>query len=70
MLLMKVLGCKQRGVSTMNNTTVGKVEANASVMICPDADQVKISIWPGVSASMYFGGGSFFFSQSPMTYAP
>ena len=68
MLLMKVFGCKQRGVSTTNRTTVGKVDAKASVTICPEADQVKISIWPGVSAMMYFGVGSRRFSQSPITY--
>ena len=67
MLLMKVFGCRQRGVSTTKSTMVGKVEAKASVTICPEADHVKISICPGVSAMMYFGEGSFRFSQSPIT---
>ena len=31
---------------------VGKVDANASVMIAPDADHVNTSIWPGVSRIM------------------
>ena len=46
---MKVAGAVVRGVSIMYATTVGRDEATASVMIAPDADQVKISIWPGVS---------------------
>jgi hypothetical protein len=49
MLLMKVAGAVVRGVSMMYTTTVGRAEARASVMIEPDADQVKISICPGVS---------------------
>ena len=52
MLVMKVCGATQRGVSTTYATTVGKVEAKASVMIAPEADHVKISICPGVSATM------------------
>lgn len=35
---------------------VGKAEARESVMIVPEADQVKISIWPGVSRMMLLGG--------------
>ena len=46
---MKVAGAVVRGVSMIYATTVGNEEATASVMIAPDADQVKISIWPGVS---------------------
>ena len=41
---IKVAGADVRGVSIMYATTVGKEEAIASVMIAPDADQVKISI--------------------------
>ena len=41
---MKVAGDVVRGVSMMYATTVGSEEATASVMIAPDADQVKISI--------------------------
>ena len=48
---------------------VGKVDAKASVMIAPDADHVKISIWPGVSTRMYFGCGFRFFSQICITCA-
>ena len=64
---MKVCGCMQRGVSMTKQIIVGKVDANASVMMAPEADQVKISIWPGVSATMYCGAGSRFFSHSAMT---
>jgi hypothetical protein len=52
MLLMKVAGATVRGVSMMYATTVGKVEAIASVMMAPEADHVKISICPGVSTRM------------------
>lgn len=41
---MNVAGDVVRGVSMMYATTVGSEEATASVMIAPDADQVKISI--------------------------
>jgi hypothetical protein len=44
MLLMKVLGDVVRGVSITYATQVGIVEAMDSVMIDPEADQVKISI--------------------------
>ncbi len=64
---MKVCGDMHRGVSTTYAIMVGKVEANAWVMMDPDADHVKISIWPGVSAMMYCSGGSRFFSQSCIT---
>lgn len=47
---IKVAGAEARGVSMMYATTVGREEATASVMIAPEADQVKISIWPGVSS--------------------
>ena len=53
MLLMKVAGAVVRGVSMMYATTVGRLEAMASVMMDPEADQVKISICPGVSTSIY-----------------
>lgn len=46
---MNVAGAVVRGVSIMYATTVGKDDATASVIIAPDADQVKISICPGVS---------------------
>jgi len=49
MLDMKVAGAVVRGVSMMYATTVGKDAATASVIIAPEADHVKISIWPGVS---------------------
>lgn len=47
---MKVAGAVVRGVSIIYATTVGRDAAIASVMIAPEADQVKISIWPGVSS--------------------
>jgi hypothetical protein len=50
MLDMKVAGAVVRGVSMMYAMTVGKEDATASVIIAPDADQVNISIWPGVSS--------------------
>ena len=46
---INVAGAVVRGVSIMYATTVGKEDATASVMIAPDADQVNISICPGVS---------------------
>jgi hypothetical protein len=46
---MNVAGATVRGVSTTYAITVGSADATASVIIAPDADQVKISIWPGVS---------------------
>ena len=46
---MKVAGDVVLGVSMMYATTVGSDDATASVIIAPDADQVKISICPGVS---------------------
>jgi hypothetical protein len=46
---MNVAGAVVRGVSIMYATTVGIDEATASVIIAPEADQVKISICPGVS---------------------
>jgi hypothetical protein len=44
MLLIKVAGAVVLGVSMMYAMTVGMEDAIASVMIDPDADQVKISI--------------------------
>ena len=67
MLLMKVCGCAHLGVSMMKAIIVGKPEAKASVMMAPDADHVKISIWPGVSTITYLRGGSRCFSQRLMT---
>ena len=49
MLDMKVAGAVVRGVSMMYAITVGSDDAIASVMIAPEADQVNISICPGVS---------------------
>lgn len=46
---MKVAGAVVRGVSIIYATTVGIEDATASVMMAPEADQVKISICPGVS---------------------
>ena len=50
---MKVAGAVVRGVSITYATTVGNEDATASVIIAPDADQVKISICPGVSRTTY-----------------
>lgn len=47
---MNVAGAVVRGVSMIYAITVGSVEATASVIIAPEADQVNISIWPGVSS--------------------
>lgn len=52
-LLINVAGALVRGVSMMYATTVGKDEATASVIMAPDADQVKISICPGVSKMIF-----------------
>ena len=52
-LLINVAGALVRGVSMIYATTVGKDEAIASVMMAPDADQVKISICPGVSKMIF-----------------
>ena len=46
---MNVAGEAALGVSIIYATTAGKDAATASVMIAPDADQVNISICPGVS---------------------
>lgn len=53
----------------MNAIMVGKPDANASVIMAPEADQVKISICPGVSTIIYFRGGSRCFSQRLITCA-
>lgn len=53
MLDMNVTGERVRGVSTTYKTTVGKVAANMSVIIAPEADHVNTSIWPGVSMKIY-----------------
>ena len=44
MLLINVAGAVVLGVSMTYATHVGRVEAIASVMMAPEADQVKISI--------------------------
>jgi hypothetical protein len=44
MLLINVAGAVVRGVSMIYATTVGYVAASVSVMMAPEADQVKISI--------------------------
>ena len=44
MLDMNVIGCDERGVSTTYRRTVGREEDSDSVMIVPEADQVKTSI--------------------------
>ena len=49
MLDMNVVQFVVRGVSTIYNKTVGKLVANVSEIIVPDALQVNTSIWPGVS---------------------
>lgn len=46
---MNVAGELVLGVSMIYATTVGNEPATASVIMAPDADQVKISICPGVS---------------------
>ena len=43
------MGVPCRGVSTTKSTHVGNVLAKDSVTMAPLADQVKISICPGVS---------------------
>lgn len=40
-------------VTALHELTVGKAEANVSVMICPDALHVNTSICPGVSINTY-----------------
>ena len=47
---MNVAGAVDLGVSIIYATTVGNDDATASVIMAPDADQVKISICPGVSS--------------------
>lgn len=49
MLDINVAGAVVRGVSMMYARTVGIDDATASVMMAPEADQVNISICPGVS---------------------
>lgn len=41
---MNVIGWDERGVSTTYKRTVGREEDSDSVMIVPEADQVKTSI--------------------------
>jgi len=47
---MKVAGAVVLGVSMIYAITVGSEDATASIMMAPEADQVKISICPGVSS--------------------
>uniref|UniRef100_A0A0E9RC25 Uncharacterized protein n=1 Tax=Anguilla anguilla TaxID=7936 RepID=A0A0E9RC25_ANGAN len=54
MLDMNVTGLTLRDVSITYTTTQGKEEARASVMMVPEADQVKTSICPGVSMRTYW----------------
>lgn len=49
---MKVVGELHLGVSVTYSKVVGNADAKSSMMICPPADQVKASIWPGVSTKM------------------
>lgn len=44
MLLMNVCGAVHRGVSSTKTMAVGSTVAKASVIMAPEADQVKISI--------------------------
>ena len=69
MLDMNVAGALQRGVSMIYATTEGKDEATASVMIAPEADQVNISICPGVSRMKWLHGVSFFLAQPADTHS-
>ena len=55
---MKVTGFCERGVSTTYTITVGNDDASDSAMIWPEADHVKISIWPGVSSTTYLSDGA------------
>lgn len=41
--------------------TVGNVDEKASVIIAPEAGQVKISIWPGVSTRTWSSWSALFF---------
>ena len=53
---MKETAFVHRAVSSTYTITVGYAAASDSEMIWPEADQVKISICPGVSKSAYLGG--------------
>merc|ERR1712159_395047 len=67
---MNVVQFVVRGVSTIYNKTVGKLVANVSEIIVPDALQVNTSIWPGVSKKTYFNLFVFaLFSSIPMTWS-
>ena len=50
---INVTGLVLLAVSITYTTTVGNVDAKVSVMIEPEADQVKTSICPGVSMITY-----------------
>jgi hypothetical protein len=71
MLLINVLVEAVLGVSMTYAITVGKVEANESRSMLPEALQTKTSICPGVSTSMWFigfasgltGSGAVLFSR-------
>ena len=47
---------------------VGAADAKASVMMAPEADQVKISICPGVSTTMCCSGGCRGLVHRSITY--
>lgn len=59
----------QRGVSTTKTTAVGIDAPSESVMMEPEADQAKISIWPGVSRTARRSGGSRAFSSRATTWS-
>jgi hypothetical protein len=49
MLDMKVFGSEHLTPSVMNRILTGRIVLNVPRMIYPEADQVKTSIYPGVS---------------------
>ncbi|KAH3660203.1 hypothetical protein OGAPHI_007408 [Ogataea philodendri] len=68
MLEINVVGDELLGVSMMYAMTVGKVDANASVMMAPEADQMKHSICPGVSTIQCLNLSDFL-STKPITWS-
>ncbi len=50
---IKVIGFTLFDVSMTYTTIDGNADAKDSVMICPEADHVKTSIWPYVSTKTY-----------------
>ena len=59
-----MIGLVLLAVSMMYTTIVGKDDANASVMIVPDADHVNTSICPGVSKMAYLKKASSHYCKS------